>query len=115
MFLLTALILMCAVCTQAQGVRERMKDRLPAIVELKNRGIIGENNRGYLEFIGDNREEEAMISEENRDRSAVYDAIAKQQGSEAETVGQRRAIQIAERAGTGDWLQDENGNWYQKK
>jgi uncharacterized protein YdbL (DUF1318 family) len=45
----------------------------------------------------------------------VYEAIAKQQGGTAELVGKRRAIQIAEKAETGEWLQNEQGAWYQKK
>lgn len=32
----------------AGGIKERMKERLPVIAELKTQGIIGENNKGYL-------------------------------------------------------------------
>ena len=34
---------------------------------------------------------------ENKDRQTVYNAIAKQQGTAAELVAERRAIQIAEK------------------
>jgi uncharacterized protein YdbL (DUF1318 family) len=112
---LLPVILICAANSYAQGIKERMKERLPVIVGLKNQGIIGENNLGYLEFIGDKKEKEDIISSENQDRKKVYEAIAKQQNSDAETVGKHRAIQIAEKADPGDWLQDGNGKWYQKK
>ncbi|MGD9066288.1 MAG: DUF1318 domain-containing protein, partial [Desulfobacterales bacterium] len=35
------------------SLKQRMIDRLPVINDLKARGIIGENNLGFLEFIGD--------------------------------------------------------------
>jgi len=99
----------------SQDIKERMKDRLPLIVELKKKGIVGENNLGLLEFIGKTKEHESVVNEENNDRMKVYEAIAKQQGGTADLVGKRRAIQIAEKAETGEWLQNEQGVWYQKK
>ena len=32
--------------TSMAGIKERMKQRLPVIVELKAKGIVGENNQG---------------------------------------------------------------------
>ncbi len=113
--LLLPIILLCTASAYAQGIKERMTNRLPVIVELKNQGIIGENNLGYLEFVGNKREKEDVVSDENQDRKIVYEAIAKQQNADVVTVGKRRAIQIAERAGAGEWIQDESGKWYQKK
>jgi uncharacterized protein YdbL (DUF1318 family) len=83
----------------SQDIKERMKDRLPLIVELKKKGIVGES----------------VLNEENNDRMKVYEAIAKQQGGTADLVGKRRAVQIAEKAETGEWLQNEQGAWYQKR
>jgi len=99
----------------SQDIKERMKDRLPLIVELKKKGIVGENNLGLLQFIGKTKEQESVVNEENNDRMKVYEAIAKQQDAAADIVGKRRAIQIAEKAEAGEWLQDEQGAWYQKK
>jgi uncharacterized protein YdbL (DUF1318 family) len=99
----------------SQDIKERMRDRLPLIIELKKKGIVGENNLGLLQFIGKTKEQESVVNEENNDRMKVYEAIAKQQGGTADLVGKRRAIQIAEKAETGEWLQDEQGAWYQKR
>ncbi len=99
----------------SQDIKERMRDRLPLIIELKKKGIVGENNLGLLQFIGKTKEQESIVNEENNDRIKVYEAIAKQQGGTADLVGKRRAIQIAEKAETGEWLQDEQGAWYQKR
>ena len=99
----------------ADDIKTRMKDRLPAILELKANGIVGENNKGYLEFIGGKTEKADVVAAENEDRTTVYAAIAKQQGTTVELVGKRRALQISEKADAGDWLQNAAGNWYQKK
>jgi uncharacterized protein YdbL (DUF1318 family) len=98
----------------ADDIKARMKNRLPTILELKAKGIVGENNKGYLEFIGGKREKADVVAAENEDRKAVYEAIAKQQGTTVELVGKRRALQISQKADSGDWLQDAKGNWYQK-
>ena len=98
----------------AQSLKQRMLDRLPAIVELKNKGIVGENNQGYLEFRGAKKEGEDVVRAENADRKAVYGAIAKKQGTTPQLVGQRRAQQIAREAEPGQWLQKPDGSWYRK-
>ena len=99
----------------ADGIKQRMIDRLPEINNLKGRGIIGENNLGFLEFIGSQKEKADVVAAENNDRKSVYEAIAKNQGTTVEVVGQHRAIQIADKALAGEWLQDANGKWYKKK
>jgi uncharacterized protein len=97
------------------AVRARMEKRVSATDALKERKVIGENNRGYLEARGDvAAPEAATISEENADRKVVYAAIAAQQKADVETVGRRRAQQIAANSTHGVWLQEPNGNWTQK-
>jgi uncharacterized protein YdbL (DUF1318 family) len=99
----------------ADDIKTRMKQRLPVIIELKTKGIVGENNAGYLEFIGAKKEQADVVAAENEDRQTVYAAIAKQQGTTAELVGKRRALQIAKKANPGEWVQDASGKWIQKK
>ena len=98
----------------SQDIKQRMIERLPVIAALKAKGLIGEDNRGFLQFIGQKKENEAVVTAENKDRQMVYEAIAKQQGTTVELVGQHRAIQIADKAQSGEWLQDANGKWYKK-
>lgn len=95
-------------------IKTRIKNRLPQIIELKAAGIIGENNQGFLAFIGGNKSEQALVEAENNDRQLVYNAIAKQQGTTADVVGRRRALQIANKAKPGEWIQDTGGKWAQK-
>ena len=98
----------------AKEIRARMLARLPEIKALKDKGLVGENNNGLLEFVGQQKEKQEVVAAENQDRKAVYEAIAKQQGTTLELVGKHRAIQIADKARPGEWLQDANGKWYQK-
>ena len=119
----SSLILTVLFCTMftagafasAQEIRDRMIARLPVIKTLKAQGLVGENNKGFLEFVGQKKENQDVVAAENQDREQVYSAIAKQQGTTAELVGKHRAVQIAEKAQAGEWLQDANGKWYQKK
>ena len=99
----------------ADDIKARMQQRLPTIVNLKSDGLVGENNKGYLEFVpGAAPKEAGVISAENKDRDSVYDAIAKQQGTSQQLVGERRANQIGQKASPGSWLQDPSGKWYRK-
>ena len=99
----------------ADDIKTRMKNRLPVIKELKAKGIMGEDNKGYLQFVGGNKAKADVVAAENKDRKTVYAAIAKQQGTTAELVGKRRAVQIAKKANKGEWVQDASGNWNKKK
>ena len=99
----------------ADDIKARMKNRLPVIKKLKIEGIVGEDNKGYLQFVGGNKAKADVVTAENKDRKTVYTAIAKQQGTTAELVGKRRALQIAKKAAPGEWVQDAGGNWIKKK
>lgn len=98
----------------AETVKERMKQRLPVLTEMKKAGVIGENNEGFLEYRSADRSNEEAVNGENDDRNKVYNAIARQQNTSMELVGKRRAKQIAEIATPGTWLQREDGSWYKK-
>ena len=98
----------------ADGLKERMAARLPEIMALKDKGVIGEDNQGYLQFVGAAREKADLMQAENNDRRQVYQAIAEQQGTTVDLVGRRRAQQIMGIAQSGHWLQDANGSWHKK-
>jgi uncharacterized protein YdbL (DUF1318 family) len=99
----------------SEDTKSRMKERLPIIIELKAKEIVGEDNRGYLQFVGTKREQEDVVTAENNDRKSVYSDIAKKQGATVDFVGRRRAKQIVEKATKGEFLQDESGKWYKKQ
>ncbi len=112
--LISVLLFSSVAGAAANSIKERMAARLPEIVALKDKGIIGEDNLGYLQFVGADKEKASLVEAENNDRRQVYQAIAKQQGTTADLVGRRRAQQIMDIAQPGQWLQDANGRWYKK-
>ena len=97
-----------------QDIKARMHARLPEIVALKSSGVVGENNQGYLTMLKKQNGPKALVEAENKDRRSIYRTIAKQQGTSPKLVGQRRAIQIAQKADPGTWIQDPKGKWKQK-
>jgi len=107
-------ILITNAYSSSKAIKQRMIERLPVIKSLKAQGIVGENNRGYLEFVGQKKDKADVVEAENKDRKLVYGAIAKQQGTTVELVGKHRAVQIANKARPGEWLQDANGKWLKK-
>ena len=100
----------------AADIRRRMEQRLGAIDSLKAQEAVGENNRGLLEVppSGKSGNAASVISDENRDREAVYALIAKDTGATADAVGRARARQIATGSSPGVWIQDEAGKWKKK-
>jgi len=107
-------VLASGISAFARGIKARMQERLPEIVALKAEGIVGEDNRGYLAFVGSVKKKVDIVEAENEDRRQVYDVIAQQQGTTVEVVGKLRARQIAENAAPGEWLQNEQGQWIRK-
>lgn len=112
--LLLTTVLFAGLNSQAASVKERMLARIPAINSLKDKGLVGENNKGYLEYRTDSKPEQQLVGDENKDRNSVYAEIAKQQKVDITLVGQRRAKQISEIGGKGHWFQKPDGAWYQK-
>ncbi len=96
------------------AVKARMAQRLPQVDQLKAKGAIGENNRGFVEARDADAAAGAVISSENSDRETVYAALAKQTGSAADKVGRARAKQIAAGSAAGVWVQKEDGSWQKK-
>jgi uncharacterized protein len=107
-------LLWCVAPVSSASVKDRMTERLPTIIALKDQGVIGENAQGYLDYRGGNKPEQQVIQAENNDRKLVYAEIAKKQGVDVTLVGQRRAKQIAEKGSPGHWFRTADGSWYQK-
>ena len=103
----------------AATIKKNMADRKPKIETLKKAGTVGENTTGYLEVMKDKdgkdvKIEDAdkkIVEDENKDRKAVYTAIAKKEGSTVDKVGELRAKQIRSKANEGDYIQGEDGKW----
>ncbi len=119
--ILSAVIFSAITLQTARGNEDQIKSnmlaRKPQIEALKNAGTIGEDNKGFIGVVSGKLEggSEKVVSAENGDRSAVYTAIARKQGTTADLVGRRRAVQLAEQAKPGDYLMNAAGKWEKKK
>lgn len=119
-FFFSAALLMGAATVQVHAqdlnaVKARMAQRLSQLDSYKAKGVIGENNQGFVELRGGGDAAAGdVMAGENRDRGEVYAALAKQTGGTADQVGKARAKQIAAGSAAGVWLQREDGSWYKK-
>ena len=68
--MLCAFIANVAAFAGAEDIKKRMKARLSTIVSLKNQGIIGESNEGYIVYMGNARPQQDVINAENSDRNS---------------------------------------------
>ena len=77
------------------AVRQRMEQRLSSLDALKDKGLVGENNRGYLEARGAlSPADSSAVAAENADRGIVYAAIARQTGSNSDQLAGRLDVSI---------------------
>jgi uncharacterized protein len=116
-FILVAVALAFAGAAHAEdlgAVRARMEQRLAKLDAAKERGTLGENNRGFVEVRGSDGDASGLAAEENKDRETVYAAIAQQQKTSADLVGRARARQISQGSRAGVWVQDQSGEWKKK-
>jgi uncharacterized protein YdbL (DUF1318 family) len=96
------------------AVKARMEQRLPVLDQLKAKGEVGENNRGFVELRSSNVDAGDAVAAENRDRGMVYAEVAKQTSASVDQVGHFRARKIAAASAKGVWLQQEDGTWFKK-
>lgn len=94
---------------------ESMEARLPALMELKLSGQVGETNMGLVAArVVLEREYRRLIADENRDRLANYKIIAEELGIPVAAVQRKRAEQIRKNSPKGIWIESKSGDWYRE-
>lgn len=99
-------------------LRERFKERYPALVRAKRAGTIGETWEGTVAVVRGveaSRAVRDLIRDENRDRQVLYRIIAEREETTPEVVARRNAERNFERAEEGEHLRDREGRWFQKE
>jgi uncharacterized protein YdbL (DUF1318 family) len=101
---------------EVQQALEGRKDRFTQLRSLKTSGLVGENNKGYVEVLGDDAQAQSITSLENRDRKVIYETIAEQNGLEnaISTIETAFADVQREKAEAGDKVQSPDGDWVRK-
>ena len=117
-FVCTAAFICLSLQLHAEGlqeIKERMKERVQVIDDLKRNGQVGVSNHAYLVA----RTELSpplvkLLKAENKDRSIVYAYLADKLNVSRKKVERQRAYEISKKSRKGVWLQDKKGNWYKK-
>ncbi len=112
---LAVALLMIGIAAQSLKAEMNPKERIAIIKALKTKGLIGENNKGLVEFRTDDHKAAEVVNEENSYRLKNYKDIAAKTGTSAESVGMQRAKQIVQEDSSGSWHQTQDGTWTQKK
>jgi uncharacterized protein YdbL (DUF1318 family) len=116
LFLIGFFLAVVFLTAEDQALKARFLQRKPVIERMKNQEKVGENNVGKLVPRAQlNENENGIVRAENADRETVYQEIAGKFNISLLKVGQRRALQIAELARPGHWLQHPDGHWYRKE
>jgi uncharacterized protein YdbL (DUF1318 family) len=97
------------------------------IDEFKREEILGENNRGYLTFLGNERTEQdskfenivkEIMAEENRDRKIIMERVISVDPNmtmaDMPEVEKLFADQNRQQAQSGIWIQKDDGEWVKK-
>ena len=92
------------------------KGRFDTLESYKAQGIIGENNRGYVELLGDDAQAADIVAMENKDRRVIYQTIAEQNGitDQIDVIEKVFAQVQQEKAAAGYKIQDAGGGWKTK-
>ena len=87
------------------------------IKAMLDRKVAGINSKALLEArAGATDDDKILIAEANAKKLKRFNQIAKDSGVALEAVQKRSAKKLAEKipAGSGVWLQSEDGTWFQK-
>lgn len=102
---------------QVENALQNRQGRYSQIQHMKDGGILGEDNQGYVKVLKQIPDADAMASAENADRRVIYQAIVAQNNLGPAGLG---PVQTAfaevqrEKAASGNFIQQPSGDWVQK-
>lgn len=101
---------------EVQNALDSRRSRYDKLLQMKNKGFIGENNRGYVQVLKDNPEVAYLVQDENSDRLTIYQTIARQNDlmDAIYTIEQVFAQVQRDKADSGHKIQNEAGEWLTK-
>jgi uncharacterized protein len=106
--------------TMTPDIEKALKNRQARYYQLqglKQEGVIGENNKGYVTDLKGNPMAATLTADENQDRRVLYEALAEQNnlgGTGLLEIQKAFAeVQLA-KAGAGEMVQSQSGDWQRK-
>lgn len=106
--------------TMTPDIEKALKNRQARYYQLqalKQEGVIGENNKGYVTDLKDDSTASTMVAAENKDRRVLYEALAEQNklGNAGLLEIQKAFAEVQkDKAGAGDMVQSASGEWKKK-
>jgi len=114
-FLLVPFVLTALFATQTvRADLESMKARVPKVVELKEKGLVGEQPDGLLGVVSANADAQSVVDAENRDRMDEYRKRAKSQGQPVETLMKVLGEAKVRQEKPGRFVKNASGGWTKK-
>ncbi len=101
---------------EVEAALDGRRNRFDQLNEFKLKGLIGENNRGYVEALSEDKDVKVLAKAENIDRKVIYMTIADQNGltDAIETIEKIFAQVQRDKAEAGQRIQTEDGQWMTK-
>ena len=94
---------------EAAAIRRR--DRKTEVESLLSRGAVGENNQGFLAVRGSDASAGDVVNSENADRQAIYEGLAKKNGTSVGEIQKVYAERLRGSAPSGSPIQTPDGAW----
>ena len=108
-------LLVSAFGSSAFADLDSMRSRVPQIVALKDKGLIGEKADGLLGTVGNGTPQAmALVAAENKDRLSVYKTRAKSQGHDLPTFMKVMGTERIKQEPSGRFIQNAQGSWVKK-
>lgn len=82
--------------------------------EAKTRGLVGEQQNGYLGVIKSSAEVEALVKSINSKRKSKYQEIASERGAALESVEKLAGKKAIEKSPAGVFVKAPDGSWKKK-
>lgn len=93
---------------------DSMRARIPQLVELKDKGAVGEQKDGLLGVVSDAAGADSVVNGENADRLSVYKDRAKSQGVDLATFMKVMGEERIKQEKSGRYVHDAQGRWTKK-
>lgn len=77
-------------------------------------GLVGERTDGYVGIVKSVPDIDRLVDDTNLKRRQLYRDIARKNGIPLDAVEALAAEKAIQRAGSGEFIQDANGNWMRK-
>jgi len=85
-----------------------------SLQQAQEQGLVGERTDGYVGIVKQAPGINRIVDDTNLKRRQLYRDIARKNGIPLDAVEKLAAEKAAQRAGSGEFIQDASGNWVRK-